>query len=134
MVNAYPLMATSPDSREEALKRLDERLDALAAQQKRKPLRFDAEGSGAGYRLIAELIGGVLGGLGLGWVVDRLAGTSPWGLIVGVLLGSGAAVFAIARSAGRMSATAEAKAGDKVTSVPFDDEDDDDGPPRGSRV
>ena len=133
MVHAYPLMATSPDSRDEALKRLDERLDALAAQQKRKPMRFDAEGSGAGYRLIAELVGGVLGGLGLGWIVDRLAGTSPWGLIVGVLLGTGAAVFAIARSAGRMSAAAQEKAGGPAPSVPFDDEDDD-GPPGGPRA
>jgi ATP synthase protein I len=122
-------MAKSPDSREEALKRLDERLDALAAQQKRKPLRFDHGDSGAGYRLIGELIGGVLGGLGLGWLVDQLAGTSPWGMIVGVLVGTGLAVFTIARSAGRMSSAA--KAGGEAPPVPFDDEDDSDGPPRG---
>jgi ATP synthase protein I len=124
-------MAKSPDSREEALKRLDERLDALAAQQKRRPMRFDAESSsGAGYRLIGELIGGVLGGLGLGWIVDQLAGTRPWGLIVGVLLGAGVAVFSVARAAGRMSKAARAEAGE-ARAVPFDDEDDD-GPPGGS--
>jgi ATP synthase protein I len=127
-------MADAPDPREEALKRLDERLDALAVQQKRKPvMQFEAEGSGFGYRLIGELVGGVLGGLGLGWVVDRLAGTSPWGLIVGVLLGSCLSVFVIARSAGRMSAKAEADAGGKAPAVPFDDEDDDGPTVSGSR-
>jgi ATP synthase protein I len=126
-------MAKSDDSREEALKRFDERFDAAVARQTRKPMRFDADHSGAGYRLIAELVGGVLGGLGLGWLVDRLVGTSPWGLIVGVLLGTGASVFAIARSAGRMSVSAQTKTGGPAPSVPFDDEDDD-GPLGGPRA
>jgi len=126
-------MATQPDSREEALKRLDERLDALAAQRARKPMGFGAGESGAGYRLIGELIGGVLGGLGLGWLADRVAGTEPWGVLVGVLLGAGAAVFAVARSAGRMSAKADRAAANPPAAVPFDDEDDD-GPPGGSPV
>lgn len=111
------------EPREEALKRLDDRLDAFAEGQKRKPMSFGAHDSSAGYRLIGELIGGVLGGLGLGWVVDQLAHTNPWGLIVGTLGGTGAAIYAIARSAGKM-----ADAAPKGTSVPFDDEDDGDGP------
>lgn len=105
---------------EEGLKRLDDRLEAFAEGRKRKPMGFASHDSGAAYRLIGELIGGVLGGLGLGWLVDRLAGTGPWGAIVGVLLGAGAAVFTIARSAGRMSDAAP-----KGNPVPFDDEDED---------
>ena len=126
-------MAKPHEPREEALKRLDERLDALAEQQTRKPMRFDSEGSGAGYRLIGELIGGVLGGLGLGWIVDRIAGTSPWGSLIGLLLGAGVAVFAVARSAGKMSAAAQAKGGAPAAAASLD-EDDDDGPPGGPRV
>lgn len=129
-------MAKPDEPREEALKRFDERLDALAAQQVRKPMRFDAEGSGAGYRLVAELIGGVLGGLGLGWLVDRLAGTGPWGLIGGVLIGAGASVFVIARSAGRMSQGAERNAAAQTppnvpsaaAASPLLSEEDEDGP------
>ena len=124
-------MGKSNDPREEALKRLDERLDAFAEQQKRRPMRFDSEGSGAGYRLIGELIGGVLGGLGLGWIVDRLAGTGPWGSLIGLLVGAGIAVFTVARSAGRMSKAAEAKG--CATAAPADEDDDDDGPLGGSR-
>lgn len=119
-------MGRPDEPREEALKRLDDRLDAFAAGQKRKPMQFGDHGSGAAYRLIGELIGGVLGGLGLGWVLDQLVHTNPWGAIVGTLLGTGAAIYSIARSAGKM-----ADAEPKGTAVPFDDEDDDGPGPAG---
>ena len=100
-----------PDTSDErAMRSFDERLDALSASRARKPSAFGAaEGAaGAGYRLVAELVGGVLAGLGLGWVIDKAAHTTPWGVLVGVLLGTGASVFLVARSAGRMSDTAQA--------------------------
>src|ERR1700694_1166760 len=40
-----------------------------------------------GLRLSSELVAGVLGGAALGWGFDRLLSTSPWGLIVFLLLG-----------------------------------------------
>ena len=43
---------------------------------------------GMGAVIAAELVAG----LALGWLVDRLAGTSPVFLLVGVLLGIGAAI------------------------------------------
>ena len=49
-------------------------------------------------------------GVGLGWIIDRLAGTSPWGLIVFLLLGFGAGVLNVLRSAG---VVAEFGQGDK---------------------
>ena len=39
----------------------------------------------------------------LGWIIDRLAGTAPWGLIVGLLLGFGAGILNVLRSAGLAS-------------------------------
>ena len=39
-------------------------------------------------------------GAGLGWIIDRVAGTSPFGLIVFLLLGFGAGVLNVMRSAG----------------------------------
>lgn len=110
------------DPRDEALKRLDERLDALAATTRREPRRFEMEGAGAGYRMIAELIGGVLAGLGLGWLFDRMTGASPIGLILGVLIGAAASVFLVVRSAGRMSAALEAR---RAAARPAAGEDDD---------
>lgn len=57
-------------------------------------------GYGQALKLSSEFIAGVAVGAGLGWVVDRLAGTSPWGLIVFLLLGFGAGVLNVMRSAG----------------------------------
>ena len=97
--------------RDEALRRFDERYEVLAASQTRAPKSAGVEsGASAGYRLIGELIGGVLTGLGLGWGVDRFAGTSPWGLIAGVLIGTGVAIFMTVRTAGRMSGASAAQA------------------------
>ncbi|MFL5045726.1 MAG: AtpZ/AtpI family protein [Xanthobacteraceae bacterium] len=56
-----------------------------------------------GMRLSAELVGGVVIGVILGWLADRWLGTSPWGLIVFLLLGFAAGVLNVMRSAGVMA-------------------------------
>jgi ATP synthase protein I len=38
-------------------------------------------------RVLADLIGGIAGGALIGWLVDRLFGTAPWGLLVMLALG-----------------------------------------------
>ena len=53
-----------------------------------------------GFRLSSELIAGVIVGALLGWGFDHLLSTSPWGLIVFVLLGFVAGVVNVVRSAG----------------------------------
>jgi ATP synthase protein I len=40
-----------------------------------------------GNRVLGELIGGLAGGALIGWVLDRLIGTSPWLLLVFLCLG-----------------------------------------------
>ena len=47
--------------------------------------------------MLAELIGGMVGGALIGWVIDRFAGTQPWGLLVMLALGTGAAFRNIIR-------------------------------------
>jgi ATP synthase protein I len=59
-----------------------------------------ASGYARGFRLSSELVAGVLVGAGLGWLIDRLLGISPWGLIVFLLLGFAAGVLNVMRSAG----------------------------------
>jgi ATP synthase protein I len=59
-----------------------------------------ASGYARGFRLSSELVAGVLVGAGLGWGIDRLLGTSPWGLIVLLLLGFAAGVLNVMRAAG----------------------------------
>jgi ATP synthase protein I len=86
------------------LQRLSER---LARDQAGRPSDSPGEdrattasGYARGFRLSSELVAGVLVGAGLGWLIDRLLGISPWGLIVFLLLGFAAGVLNVMRSAG----------------------------------
>jgi ATP synthase protein I len=60
----------------------------------------NASGYARGFRLSSELVAGVLGGAAIGWAVDRVFGISPWGLIVGLLLGFVGGVVNVVRTAG----------------------------------
>jgi ATP synthase protein I len=59
-----------------------------------------ASGYAKGFRLSSELVAGVIVGAGLGWLVDRWFGVTPWGLIIFLLLGFAAGVLNVMRSAG----------------------------------
>ncbi|WP_027055744.1 AtpZ/AtpI family protein [Mesorhizobium erdmanii] len=93
--------------RDDDLERRRRELEASLAT--RLPNRLEGKddakaGSAAGYgqavKLSSEFIAGVVVGAGIGWIIDRMAGTSPWGLIVFLLLGFGAGVLNVMRSAG----------------------------------
>ena len=117
-------MPQSDEPRDEALKRLDQRLDAFAAGRERKNAYQGAGSASDGYRLLAELIGGILGGLGFGWVFDQFVHTSPLGMICGLLIGLGVSVFVIVRQAGVMAAKASKEAGPAHSVAADDDEQD----------
>lgn len=87
---------------QEALRRLDERIEAFEASRARMAKDHKAERGHDGYRVLADLIGGILVGLGFGWLLDQLLETSPLGLIGGMLIGTGLSVFMVVRTAGRM--------------------------------
>jgi ATP synthase protein I len=59
-----------------------------------------ASGYARGFRLSSEFVAGVLVGAGIGWLIDRALGISPWGLTVFLLLGFAAGVLNVMRSAG----------------------------------
>ena len=109
-----------------ALGRLEGRLDAFDAGRAAKPgARGIGQSAGEGYRLLGQMLGGVLGGIGIGWLVDRFAHTGPWGVIGGLLIGAGLSIYTTVQTASRISKRAEAKSG-PVASVaaPTDDEDE----------
>jgi ATP synthase protein I len=95
---------------------LDHRLSEIRGSRN---IRTDASGNeqdvaqarasamAVGLRLSSELVAGVLVGAALGWGFDRLLSTSPWGLIVFLLLGFTAGVINVMRSAGVMSKQSE---------------------------
>jgi ATP synthase protein I len=55
---------------------------------------------GQAFRLSAEFVAGVAAGGILGWLIDRFFGTSPWGLIVCLILGFCAGMLNLMRAAG----------------------------------
>lgn len=109
---------------EEALRRLDERADALQARTARPVRDYGANAVGAGYRLLAELIGGVVVGLAIGFGIDALTGARPWGLVGGVLIGAAVGMVMAVSSARRLSVRMQEEVG-PPQAVPFDDEEDD---------
>ena len=91
---------------------LSERFKRLEAQLEQKrpsgPARADASGPprsdpsamSRAFRMSTEFVAGVLAGGGLGYLLDRVAGTRPWGMIVLLLLGFGAGIYNVMRASG----------------------------------
>jgi ATP synthase protein I len=80
---------------------LDRKRDAAPARER----RFEESSSGPSaigraFRMSTEFVAGIIAGGGLGWVLDRWLGTSPWGLIVFLMLGFAAGTFNVVRAAG----------------------------------
>ncbi len=112
-----------PDDRpEEALNRLGDQLKAFESGRDRPAASVASRSMGEGYRLLWEMVSGVLGGAALGWLVDRLAGTAPWGVGIGVAVGAGVGVFMACLTAVRISRRATEKAG-PLPAVADDDDD-----------
>jgi len=74
-----------------------ERGDDMAADAAPRP------GFAMALRLSADFVAGVLVGAGFGWGFDALLGTTPWGLIVFLLLGFAAGVLNVLRTAGMVA-------------------------------
>lgn len=80
-------------------------------------------GSATAFRLVTELVTGVLMGVGLGWLADTGLGTKPWGVVVGTVLGFGLGFYAAARGAFKLQASTE-QADTPQAPATQDDEDD----------
>ncbi len=103
-------MPKADEPNDKAPQSLDARIAAFEARKAaEQPMRAEHEKSSTdGYRLLADLIGGVLAGLGLGWALDRYAGTGPWGMVGGLLIGMGFSIYIVVRKATKLSAQASA--------------------------
>jgi ATP synthase protein I len=90
-----------PDARR--LAELEERLQK--ARGKKEVRRHEAPPSqlGIAFRLVTELLAGVIVGGGIGWALDRVLGTSPFLLIVLFLLGVAAGMRNVIRAASEMN-------------------------------
>jgi ATP synthase protein I len=112
-----PKGASAADDRTREDKALAERLGALelrlkaaAGNQAVPPAQGGAgeanssgpSGLGQALRLSGEFTAGIIVGGGLGWAVDRWLGTSPFGMILFVMLGFAAGMMNAMRAAGML--------------------------------
>lgn len=97
-----------PGNRTESLETRRRRLEAdLATHRKSEAEAGEPKGRGQGYalavKLSSEFIAGIVVGAFLGYLLDRFAGTSPWGMIVLLLIGFCAGVLNVLRSTGAVA-------------------------------
>jgi len=91
------------------LHRLDKQLSGMRkdrdiqtdqSERATQNLSANASAMARGFRLSSELIAGVVVGSVIGWSIDRWLSTSPWGLMIFLLLGFAAGVLNVMRAAG----------------------------------
>jgi ATP synthase protein I len=85
----------------------------------------DASGYARGYKLVSEFAAGTLVGGLIGYGIDWLFGTLPFGLIFFLLLGFGAGFLNLVRAAKRMPPPQERLNTNPPPKAAYDDEEED---------
>ena len=104
------------DDQKQRMAQLEERLAAAKKAQEPKP-RMDEHYSLANqaWRMVIELVAGLLIGFGMGYGLDSLFGTTPIFLVLFTLLGLAAGVKTMLRSAQEIQDQKLADEADKET-------------------
>jgi ATP synthase protein I len=71
----------------------------LEAQQRPPKNSVTGPGMGLGFRMAADFVAAIIVGAVLGWGCDALLHSSPWGLIVCLMLGFVTGVWNVVRTA-----------------------------------
>ena len=58
--------------------------------------------SGIAYAAAFSMFGAVVGGLIVGWLLDRWLGTAPWLLVAGIVVGAAGGFYELIRAASRL--------------------------------
>ena len=98
--------------------RAQARSPAEAAVEQRR--QSDMSGLSRGFRLASEFAAAIIVGAGLGYLIDMVLPTRPWGMVVLLLLGFAAGVLNVVRATREMNATT---AGPADTPALRDDDD-----------
>ena len=93
------------------LRRLETQIERkrpqVAADPSTRPRNSGGSSLGQAMTLSTEFVAGVVAGGVLGWIVDHVFGTKPWGLIVLLMLGFVAGVYNVMRVSGFSGARPE---------------------------
>lgn len=115
------------DAEQARLEALEKRIAAArVAQAPRPSLKVEGHGQAQlAWRMVIELVAGLMIGFGIGYGLDTLLGTMPIFLVLFILVGFAAGVKTMLRSAKEMQAKGLADM-DAARSAPVADEDEED--------
>ena len=100
------------DNRDESLEQRRRRLSAALAErvaEEAAEAKRDAQseesrrGMALGLKISSEFIAAIAVGAMLGYLLDRFAGTGPWGMIILLLLGFCAGILNVLRAVGMVA-------------------------------
>lgn len=132
--NSDPGRGTLTPGERDALRQrasdLGKRLDQVHARKAPPAGNARARGTALGeaFKIVAELVVGVVVGGGMGWALDKALGTAPWLMILFLILGFAAGMSNVVRTARKMQAASEPMQRN-APSVRDDDEEDENGNP-----
>lgn len=88
---------------DERLARLRSSLDEHKPKTPARPDRSATGGMAEALKLGSEFVAGVIVGFVIGYGIDWALGTTPWGMVIFLLLGFAAGTLNVMRSAGLMA-------------------------------
>lgn len=86
----------TPDD-EDRLRALGERLKTRETETQAREVGRSRSADGLKYA--SEFAGAVIVATVIGYFIDRVAGTSPWGLLGGLFLGTASGIYAMVKKA-----------------------------------
>jgi len=89
----------SPSPDKDALQAFSDKLEATKKSHEDAETPNEKSGMGEGLRYASEFSAAIIVGAFLGYMVDKFAGSGPWGLLIGLLLGFGTGVMNVVRAA-----------------------------------
>jgi len=106
-----PRPASDPSDLAERIRRAQEGYaasnpDAQASRQ------GDMSGLGRGLRIGTEFVAAILVGTGIGYVIDQLAGTTPWAMLGFFMLGFAAGILNVTRVVAELNKRSASENGD----------------------
>lgn len=118
------------DALKQRASELGKRLDEVQARKVPRDGSGRARGNALGqaFKIVAEMMVGVVVGGGIGWVLDRQLSTRPLFLVLFLVLGFAAGVSNVVRTARKMQAESEPMQRSAPSVADRDDEDGDEAP------
>ena len=120
-----------PDSAKGVTRDLASRIASAKRERDIEDNRASADNSrdmtvlARGMRIGTEFIAAILVGAGLGYLIDLGLGTSPWGLLILLMVGFAAGILNVIRVVAEMNAASPAPPGSDLGPDAEDDERDD---------